>query len=162
MSTGNTILKAHKIINSLSHHDLGSLSKICYGLQSAQDNLLKNGKLFFQHCYQHCSGICCKNIYVDDIVTLLDFIYILTLNPTCLEKIVARARKETIYTGDCFFLENESGPCMFPPDQKPERCIITFCQDTGPLKREIRAIRKQFSRIHRFIVLKRPTKLFGF
>lgn len=162
MSTIYKIRKAHAIIESLPRRELGALTKICRVLQSAQDDLIRIGNRFFHYCYQHCGGRCCNNIHVDDLLTLLDFIYILTLNPALLDKITACAREETLYTGNCFFLEGGSGPCIFPPNQKPERCIITFCQDTGPLKNEIRMIRGQFSRIFRFTALRRPIKVFGF
>ena len=162
MSTTHKIIKAQSIIDSLQYRDLESLKKTCIELQDAQNKLIKKGTPYFQYCQQHCSGMCCRNIHVDDIITLLDFVFILTLNPKIFEKALASARKESMFTSDCLFLANGSGPCMFAANQKPERCIITFCQDTGPLKNEIKKIRKQFNRILRLIVLKRPTKFFGF
>ena len=105
MSTAYKIRKAHTIIKSLPDLEQVALTKICARLQGAQDDLLHNGEAFFHYCYQHCGGRCCNNIHVDDLLTLLDFVYILTLNPALLDRILTCAREETMYTGNCFFLE---------------------------------------------------------
>jgi hypothetical protein len=35
--------------------------------------------------------------------------------------------RESFFPSDCIFLENGTGPCLFPDSLRPERCIISFC-----------------------------------
>jgi hypothetical protein len=66
------------------------------------------------------------------------------------------ARRERLFSADCLFLMEEKGPCLFHPSVKPERCIITFCEDTSPIRREIRSVRSAFSKLSRYTKLRRP------
>jgi hypothetical protein len=74
-----------------------------------------------------------------------DFVYILALEPLLEAGIGKRLRgKDSLYTSNCPFLEGGVGPCIFPPDVRPEVCITSFCRGDEPLKAEIRRIKIGF------------------
>ncbi|MEJ2037857.1 MAG: hypothetical protein P8X55_02845 [Desulfosarcinaceae bacterium] len=93
---------------------------------------------------------------------MLDLVFILVLDHSIYSRILRAARQEGLYSADCLFLKDRVGPCMFQDTIKPERCIVTFCQDSQPLRSEIKAIRSGFSRLYRFVVLRRPLIWYGF
>jgi hypothetical protein len=99
---------------------------------------------------------------LDTIITLLDFVFILSLDGGIKTDLLNAAKNESLFSADCIFLRHQVGPCIFAPTIKPERCIITFCTDCRPLNPEIKAIRAAFSRLYRFLVLRRPFIWFGF
>ncbi len=92
-------------------------------------------------CIQRCGGICRRNLQLDLVIGHWDFVFMLASNPALKEKIEECLEKEApFFTSDCIFLENGVGPCVFPPDARPEVCLVTFCDDTSPVKREIVAV----------------------
>ena len=162
MHIRQSIKKADRLINSLSGRDCTALQGICTQIQTAQNNLVQQAHAYFEICLQQCQGLCCRNIYVDSIVTLLDYIFILSLDSGIKAEILKAAKNQSLFSADCIFLRDQVGPCLFAPTIKPERCIITFCSDCRPLNSEIKAIREAFSRLYRFMVLRRPVMWFGF
>ena len=162
MELSHTIKKAHSITRSLHAMPGNTLDTICQDIKAAQQALNTAAEPYFSACTQRCKGMCCKTINVSEIITLLDMIFILTAADALYETILARAQNETLFPADCVFLQNGVGPCLFPADVKPERCIVTFCDDVGPIKKEIRAVRSAFSRLSRYTRLKRPFLWIGF
>ena len=162
MHTRQNIEKANRILKSCTAKDLIALKEICTRIQSAQENFLRHADDYFDFCHKQCKGLCCRNIHVGHIVTLLDFVYILGLDREILPRIRKAADQERMFAANCFFLRDRAGPCMFGPSSKPERCILTFCQDLQPLRPEIKAIRAGFNRLSRFVILRKPLIWFGF
>lgn len=162
MELQKKIEKAQAIVDSFSGQDRIRLLEICYEIMSAQDALNGEARDYFKHCMQQCRGICCRNICINDVVTLLDLIYILAVNKNVLAQVLACAQAETLFSADCLFLEGGLGPCLFAANSKPERCIITFCGEIRPIKREIKAVRSKFSKLSRYTKIKRPFLWIGF
>jgi hypothetical protein len=156
MELENKIIKAQRIVESMSGKDYKSMQRICRDIKCAQNALNIEGKSFFKVCSRQCKGICCKNINVNDVVTQLDLIYILFMQKDMIAQILQHAKSETFFTADCPFLKRGVGPCIFPANVKPERCIITFCGETLPVRREIKTVRSKFSKLSRFTKIKRP------
>ena len=150
------IEKAGRLIDRMTGPQRQALLAICGEIQVAQQRLNHAAKPYFLHCIRQCEGICCKNIHINEIVNILDFIYILTLAPDLQPVLKQLATKEGLFSADCFFLQDGVGPCVFPPDIKPERCILTFCSDTTPINRDIKWVRSRFSRLSRYTTLRRP------
>lgn len=156
MELHHKIVKAQRIIESLKGKEEKTLLQICHDIQCAQDALNTGACSFFNACIQSCRGICCRNINVNDVVTDLDLIYVLSMKKKMADQVIRCAGSETLYTADCLFLNKGIGPCIFPANVKPERCIITFCGETRPIRREIKAVRSNFSKLSRYTKIKRP------
>jgi hypothetical protein len=89
--------------------------------------------------------MCCRNLQLEAVFGIPDFVYILALEPLLDAGIGKRLRgKDSLYTSNCPFLEGGVGPCIFPPDVRPEVCITSFCRGDEPLKAEIRRIKIGF------------------
>jgi len=78
------------------------------------------------------------------------------------ETIFRCAENESLFSANCVFLENGTGPCIFPPAAKPHKCIATFCGNTGPVRKELRALRSSFNKLFRFMLVKKPGLVLGF
>lgn len=150
------IKKALRFIDSLSGKERETLQNICFEIQRAQAALNVEAVSYFQRCMFECRGICCKNINVKDVVTQLDLVYILSMKGASSNQILQFAKSEKLFSADCLFLKDGQGPCIFPADVKPERCIMTFCGNTRPIRRELKAIRSKFNKLSRFTKFKRP------
>jgi hypothetical protein len=159
MELGKKIQKAQTIIHSFEGTHRTRLLDICVEIQHAQAALNLAADTFFQECAERCKGLCCRNICINDVITQLDLIYMLSLHEEIFPQVENCAQAETLFSADCLFLQNGTGPCIFTADAKPERCIITFCQDTRPISSEIKAVRSGFSKLSRYIRLRRL--LFG-
>lgn len=155
-----TIAKADRLIQSLSGRTRHQLEEICQGIQQAEDTLIARAQPHFDVCMRHCGGLCCRNIYIDQIVNPLDLVYVLSLAPERIGFLTACTEKESLFSADCIFLANGVGPCSFGMNLKPERCIITFCGDTEIIRQEIRAVQRGFGRLQRFLMLRRPLHWF--
>lgn len=156
MELYNKIVKAQHFIESLSADEKKALLRICRDIQCAQDVLNTGARSYFNACIGSCQGICCRNININDVVTHLDLIYVLYMQKKMVDQVTQCAMSESLYTEDCLFLGKGIGPCIFPANVKPERCIITFCGETGPIRREIKAVRSKFNKLSRFTKIKRP------
>ena len=162
MELERNIEKARKLIDSMTGAQGSRLRDICRGIRTAQDRLNHKAAPFFENCMRRCKGMCCKNIHINEIINMLDLIYILSLMPQLYGSLIPIARKEQIFSADCLFLQNASGPCIFPHNVKPERCIITFCEDAAPIRNEIQSVRAKFSQLSRYTKFKRPWIWAGF
>ncbi|MCP3873909.1 MAG: hypothetical protein GY699_12215 [Desulfobacteraceae bacterium] len=156
MESENKIKRAQEILNSFNVEERKKLRSISLEIQNAQDDLNSVAGKYFDVCIGSCKGKCCKNIHTRDIIILLDYIFILSLDNSVYAQLIECAKKESLFSADCFFLLEGVGPCVFGSNLKPERCIITFCYDTPGIKKEIKAVRSKFSKLSRFILFHRP------
>ena len=65
-----------------------------------------------------------------------------------------------MYSADCIFLQNGTGPCMFPEGVRPEVCVTTFCGNHRYVRKEISRLKRKFFKLDAFIRLRRPHRLF--
>jgi hypothetical protein len=161
MSLNYQFRQALKIIRELNSQDTKSLQKICREIQAAEIKLQEKSKDLMTRCIKRCGGICCKNVQLDLIISHWDFVFILALKPslvndmlTCLEK------EQPFFSSDCIFLKEGVGPCLFPDNTRPEICIVTFCDDTSPIKKEIVSVKRKFFKLTWFIILRKIQKIF--
>ena len=146
--------QAGRIIDRLSPDDLKSARQIAAEVRNAQQNLLKQAEGNFDRCVSVCKGLCCRNVALDPIISVWDFVYILIMDRSIGAGIEACLSKEApFFTSDCVFLENSRGPCLFPFDQRPEICITTFCTDVKPVEKEIRSVKLKFFKFYIFVTL---------
>ncbi|MCP4350634.1 MAG: hypothetical protein GY795_34635 [Desulfobacterales bacterium] len=151
--------KAEEIIQRSDTEELKTLIGICKEIQTAEDELITGAEEVLSQCKNNCMGLCCRNICIDDIVTLLDFVYILAVDDSMKDRIPEYLKNETMFTSDCVFLENGKGPCIFSSNSRPEKCIITFCGDEMSIKQEIRLLVSKFNKLSRFVMLRKPRAL---
>ena len=157
MSLRHLFRQAEKIIAASSPEDLKGFERICLEIQDAELELQEKARPIMTRCIHRCEGICCRNVQIDLIIGLWDFLFILVLKPhlkkqieECLEK------EEPFFSSDCVFLKDGTGPCIFPPDARPEVCLVTFCDDTSQVKKEISRIKRKFFRLMWFVLMRRP------
>ena len=144
--------RAQKIIATLHVEEMQRLVQICSEIQQAEEALQHRASQFFTKCLSGCAGLCCRNIELDAIIEMEDFVFLLTLDASLKNRIEScLEREEPLFTSDCLFLQNGSGPCIFPGTTRPEVCITTFCERTTPVNAEIRSVKKAFAALHRFL-----------
>jgi len=148
--------KAQEIIERSGNKDLIAIKEICEKIQRAQNKLLEEGKDVLKYCQDRCQGLCCRNICPDDIITLADFVYILAMESSLREEISECLKKETLFSSSCIFLKSGEGPCIFPSDLRPEKCITSFCGGDTTIRKEINMVGSKFSKLIRFILLRKP------
>ena len=161
MGLAYKIRKAQRFIESLDGPGRSTLASSCREIQSAQEGLNQTCADAFRECISRCQGKCCRNIHADDIITVLDCLFILILNEKLYPAALDCAAAEVLFSADCPFLKGGIGPCLFADDQKPERCIITFCFDLPSARRPVRRVRSAFSRLWRQALLCRPVFWLG-
>lgn len=144
--------QARRLTEEISGIDRDNLTALCRQIQLAETNLLDAAAPLMERCAIRCRGICCRNIHLDAIIGRGDLVCILTLHPEMAGEMAARLEHASLlYSADCIFLEDGVGPCIFPGNTKPEVCLTTFCEDTTPVAREIRQVKRRFKRLDRFI-----------
>lgn len=145
MSLSYCYRKAARILPRLHPDSRDALNALCRKIQAAERRLNEAAARRLKGCLEECRGLCCRNLQLDAVFGVPDFVYILATEPA-LDAAVARClRKESpIFTSDCPFLENGVGPCIFPPDVRPEVCITSFCRGDEALKPEIRRVKTCF------------------
>ena len=151
MSLRYKFKKAGQILSALSPDERTTLEKICSDIQHAENHLLKAARVILDDCGRRCQGLCCRNIHIDDIMTLLDCVHILATAPTIETQINEALTKEGLHSADCIFLKDGIGPCIFPAPSRPEKCIVSFCHGDGIVANEIRQVRTRFNRLAWFI-----------
>lgn len=151
MSVASEFKAAEKTIRSLNAEDRKGLKEICVQIQRAEKTLWYRARPLLERCMARCEGLCCRNINLEDILGMADFLYILTVRPDLRDQIVRCLANESIFSADCCFLEGGIGPCLFPADARPKVCIMTFCFDDTPVKKEIRQVGAGFNRLGRFV-----------
>lgn len=146
---------AVRLLDRLPREDRPALRQICRRIRDAEARLQTNAAPAMQRCLYHCGGLCCRNTQVDAIISQLDLVYILADDPARRYAIAAQVAAEApFFTADCMFLKDRTGPCIFPPDARPEVCITTFCSGSEVIRKELRHVRRQFRRLQLFICLR--------
>jgi hypothetical protein len=121
------------------------LARLCRQIQDAERKLNAAAALRLKGCLEDCRGLCCRNLQLDAVFGISDFVYILALEPLLDARIGESIRREDpLFTSNCLFLEQEVGPCIFPPDVRPEVCITSFCRGDDALKSDIRQVKRGF------------------
>jgi len=156
MGLSYKIRRADRFLEELNEADRSLLVRCCHEIQIAQEQLNQTCAEAFHDCISRCQGKCCKNIHAEDIVTTLDFLYILILNRDLLPQALECVADETLFSADCPFLRGGVGPCLFAEDQKPERCVITFCSVVPSARRPVRRVRSAFTRLWWHVFYCRP------
>jgi hypothetical protein len=141
---------AKKKIARLDDDERVRLTAICDQIRRSQEVLSEKAVPILENCMASCRGLCCRNIRPADIITEWDLIYILTLAPEAAGAMADSLDNEPFFASDCIFLENGTGPCLFPDNIRPERCIISFCRVEPTVADEIKAVMAGFSRLIRF------------
>ena len=163
MSLSHSFKSARKRIERLDAEERAQLVEICEQIHQSQQALSAKAVPILEGCMVKCQGLCCRNIHPSDIITEWDLVYILTMAPQVEEAMDACLQRERFFSADCIFLENGVGPCLFPDNLRPERCIISFCRVEPSVEKEIAQVMGGFSRLIRFFKLlpfSRPTKRF--
>ncbi len=150
------IHKADAVLQRLSKEERNRVDLICAGIRKEQFRLQQDGRLLFERCVSGCEGLCCRNVVVDELITLRDMIFILGASSLAPDDLLPLAEKEPLFTADCMFLENGVGPCIFPDGLRPEKCVLSFCGDDRPIARNIRAVHRGFVRLHWFLLARKP------
>ena len=152
MSLGYKFRKAEHLLNKMNVQDLRGLVRICTEIQNAQEALLAAAGKQMERCIHRCEGICCRNIELDPIISHWDLVYILALVPELRDHASESLLKEDpLYRSDCIFLQDGKGPCIFPSTLRPEVCVTTFCENDRPIRREIRQVKRLFSKLCWFV-----------
>jgi len=162
MSLRYKFRRAETIIAAMSDGDRAALDRIGRSIQIAEENLPSAASDLLALCGRKCKGLCCRNVYPDDLITLTDAVLILSRAGSMGEAIFQCAQNESLFSANCVFLKNGIGPCMFPSGTKPHKCIATFCGNIGPIRKELRTLRSRFNQLFRFILVKKPGLLLGF
>ena len=153
--------KARRLLALLSADEIVELRQICETIRQAQETMLANALPAMQQCLHRCEGLCCRNARVDDIIGLMDLVYILTLTPEFEETMAVRVdREKPFYSADCMFLKGEGEPCIFAAAVRPEVCITTFCSGDRHIRKEIGDIRRRFFRLNCFFAFRKPRTAF--
>jgi hypothetical protein len=154
MSLNHSFKAAKKKIDALDADERRRLTDICEDIYRAQVQLSEKAQPILAKCMAGCQGLCCRNIIPADIVTEWDLIYILAMTPQVETAMAACLQQEAFFSADCIFLVNGTGPCLFPDNLRPERCIISFCQVEPLVEQEIKQVMRGFSRLIRFFMFR--------
>lgn len=145
---------ARKKLAALDPVERERLANICAEIHCAQKALTEKAAPLLDQCMTRCQGLCCRNIQVADIITRWDLIYILAMQPELESSMAECLENEDMFAADCLFLENDTGPCLFPAYERPERCIISFCRVEPLVEKEIAQVMKGFGRLIRFFLFR--------
>jgi hypothetical protein len=152
MSLGYSFRKAGDILHRLPPDSREVLFTLCRKIQDAERSLNAAAALRLQGCLANCQGLCCRNLDLGAVFGIPDFVYLLTLAPTMASGMTDCLRQEEpLFTSNCLFLHDGVGPCIFPPDVRPEVCITTFCRGDEALKPQIRQVKKCFWKLGFFL-----------
>jgi len=152
MALGSLFKRARETLRHLAPGDKAVLDDLCDLIQAAEADLNVSAADAFAFCHTNCQGICCRNIDLNAVLDYPDFVYILNRMPEIAERTVACLENESaFYAANCIFLENGTGPCIFPGTVMPEVCITTFCSFKTPGKEEIRRLKWCFFRLDCFL-----------
>ena len=151
------IEKAEGTLRGLAESRRKRAGDICEHIRREQLALQKTGGPLFERCISGCEGLCCKNVIADELITFRDFFFILAASSLSAEDLLPLADKEPLFNADCMFLKDGVGPCIFPDGIRPEKCVLSFCGDDRPIAGNIRSVHRGFARLHRFLLLSRPS-----
>jgi hypothetical protein len=156
MGIRSSVVRAAKIVDSYGGEHHQRLKSICAGIQAAETDLVRHAQGLFAECQGRCRGMCCRNIEIGNIISALDFVYIFTMDQTVRGPVWVMSQQQNLFTADCIFLKEGTGPCLFKASIKPEMCIATFCGDVQPIKGHLKTLRAEFGRLQRFVMRQRP------
>lgn len=154
MGLNHSFKAAKKKIDALDAHECERLAAICTDIYQAQARLSEKAQPILAKCMAGCQGLCCRNIIPADIITEWDLIYILAMAPQVEPALAECLHEESFFAADCIFLANGSGPCLFPDNLRPERCIISFCNVEPLVEQEIKQVMRGFTRLIRFFMFR--------
>jgi hypothetical protein len=148
--------QAAKIVRQWPSESLPLLTRLCCRIRDAEKNLNAASALRLKGCLEDCRGLCCRNLHLDAVFGVPDFTYILTLEPA-LDSTIERCLRHEIplFSSNCPFLENGAGPCIFPPEVRPEVCITSFCRGDEDMRPEIRRVKMGFWKLGVFLRFRR-------
>jgi hypothetical protein len=155
MELNYTFNKALHTLQALTPADRHRLASICRDIRQSEDSLNRAATKDMDKCMTACTGICCRNIRLTEIIGFCDFVYMLTVAGGMTENITACLKHESLFSSDCIFLKNGKGPCMLPSNARPRICITSFCFDDTPVKQQIRDVNRRFSELSRFVFARR-------
>ena len=145
MALGPLFKQARETLRHLDPQDRSALDGLCDRIQEAELNFRTSAADAFEKCRTACEGICCRNVELNAVLDYPDFVYILNRMPELAERMAACLENEpALYAADCIFLENGTGPCIFPGTVMPEICITTFCSNETFAKKEMRHLKWRF------------------
>ncbi len=148
MGTRYGFKRAVRITQNLSPTDKTLVKEMCRAIQKSQKALLYAAQDIMFKSIQKCRGLCCKNLDIDSIFSLWDFIYILTLEPGMKDEIQERLDTHTsLYLSPCPFLRDNEGPCIFPDTVKAQICVTTFCSDDQTIRPFIKTVNLNFYKL---------------
>ena len=151
---------ARKRIDALDADERETLFSICRDIHRSQETLTNKATPLLARCMTKCQGLCCRNIHPADIITEWDLVFILAMAPQIEDAMAACLTRERFFPSDCIFLENGTGPCLFPDNLRPERCIISYCRVEPTIEKEIGRVMGGFSRLIRFFMFRPLRRLF--
>jgi hypothetical protein len=160
MSLSYKFLKAEQLVAGLTGGEAPAFRRLCHDIRQAQADLVRRGQGLMAYCREGCGGLCCRNVIPDDLITQLDVVFAVGAEAVAAGPLADCLRRETIFTADCIFLTDGVGPCLFPGDARPERCLITFCGRVWPIRNEIRRVRSGFNALSRFLMFRAPKSFF--
>jgi hypothetical protein len=161
MSLTYSYRKASALIAGMRTAERMRLESLCRQIREAEERLNAAAAQLLRTCGDLCRGICCRNLHMDAVIDVCDFVYILAQDAT-LEDTISRClkREAAFFTSDCPFLEAGVGPCVFPSHLRPEVCIASFCGGGASVRTEIRQLQKCFRALERSLLIKRWTGRF--
>ena len=140
--------KASNILDAVNTEQKDALESVCLRVAASQEKLIRKAKEEMAFCTERCRGLCCRNLDLDTVFTLWDFICILVVKPEMANSIAEQLEGRDFYSpAPCPFLQNREGPCIFPPFAKPQLCVVTFCGGEEAIKKEIGRVNRDFYRL---------------
>jgi hypothetical protein len=137
--------QATKTLRRWPAESLPLLGRLCWQIQDAERRLNEAAAGRLHGCLKECRGLCCRNLDLEAVFGVPDFVYIRVAASALDAAITECLRRENpIFTSNCPFLEHGVGPCIFPPDVRPEVCITSFCRGDSELTAAIRAVKIRF------------------
>lgn len=153
--------KAQSILQRLNPAERVMVDKICTDIQAAQRELGVAAAKMAVKCTTGCEGICCRNVQLQNILGMWDFVFIMASDATQAEVIESCLQgKSLIYSADCIFLKNGIGPCRFPENIRPEMCVTSYCDNELP-NRQIQRVKSLFFKLRWHIILRKPLAFFN-
>jgi hypothetical protein len=148
--------RAAGILRRLSAGSWATLAVLCRNINGAERKLNAAAASRLKGCLEDCRGLCCRNLQLDIVFGIADFVYLLTAMPSLESEITECLRiEEPLFTANCPFLQRGIGPCLFPADVRPEVCITSFCRGDETLKTEIRRVKICFWKLGFFLHFKK-------
>lgn len=148
MELPHALIDAERWIASCPPQDVHRIRSLCLSIRKAELELMRQAHFYLQTCMHHCEGLCCKNVFLDEVMGFEDFCYILLLHPELSETLHAHLNGlKGLFTSDCPFLLNGKGPCILPEAVRPEICITSFCMQTPKADTAIANVKSRFRKL---------------